>query len=80
VIHHLTRYSDVQRLLEKYQRENGHCKVPQTHPILGPWVRKQRSNRTELSQDCIDKLDSIGLTGLYDHTALRAVGVGMGVT
>ncbi|KAL7514861.1 hypothetical protein ACHAXN_012148, partial [Cyclotella atomus] len=45
--------------LEKYQLENGHCLVPHDHP-LGPWVGRQRSDRTGMSQDRVDKLDRIG--------------------
>ncbi|KAL7502770.1 hypothetical protein ACHAXN_000679, partial [Cyclotella atomus] len=45
--------------LEKYQQENGHCKVPHDHP-LGPWAARQISKQAEMSQDRIDKLDRIG--------------------
>ncbi|KAL7502752.1 hypothetical protein ACHAXN_001230 [Cyclotella atomus] len=47
-------------LLEEYKHEYGDCLVPHDHPILGEWVNTQRSNRTKMSQDRIDKLDSIG--------------------
>ena len=59
MIHHLTQSLCLQAELEKYQLENGHCLVPHDHPV-GPWVGRQRSDRTEMSQDRIDKLDRIG--------------------
>ncbi|KAL3775199.1 hypothetical protein ACHAWO_003815 [Cyclotella atomus] len=47
-------------LLLEYKRVNGYCKVPRNHAVLGPWVMHQRSDRTTMSQNRIEKLDSIG--------------------
>jgi hypothetical protein len=46
--------------------------VPQNHPILGLWVKKQRSNRTDMSQDRINKLDSIGFVWEVDRNEKNA--------
>ena len=60
------------RLLEEFQKENGHCRVPRNHSVddvnLGTWVITQRQNYrnylagkySPLTQERIDQLNSVG--------------------
>jgi len=60
------------QLLQEFQRERGHCRVPRTHSVdnvkLGRWVSNQRSaykrfkdgQRSTMTQERIDQLNSIG--------------------
>lgn len=45
-----------------YKEAEGHCKVPQSHPVLGRWVSKQRQKRKKglLPKGKIKRLDDIG--------------------
>jgi len=55
-------------LLMKYKEEHGNCLVPQTHPQLGSWVKKQREHyenlksgkSSSLTPEKIDLLNQIG--------------------
>ena len=50
--------------IEQYKDEHGHCNVPVGQGQLRRWVSKQRYfyKRGELSQDRIERLESIGFT------------------
>jgi hypothetical protein len=51
-----------------YKDEHGHCQVPQSYPGLGPWVKRQRKEGTQmrrnlksrLTQEKIDTLTAAG--------------------
>ena len=59
------------QLLEKFQAEHGHCRVPLKHSVnnvkLGSWVKKQRQEyqkfekgqKSQITQERIDQLNSI---------------------
>ena len=48
--------------LVQYKAKNGDYNVPRSHGKLGPWVytQRRRYKKNELSQDRIDRLNSIG--------------------
>jgi hypothetical protein len=52
--------------LTEFQRSNGHCRVPYKLVVrgtgLGTWVNLQRQKRGELSEDQINRLDSLGFS------------------
>ena len=69
------------RLLTEFQKENGHCRVPQNHCIdnvrLGRWVSKQRSEykkfkdgkASSMTQERINQLNAIGFKWkVFDRT------------
>ena len=51
-------------VIKKFKDREGHCNVPQNHTEneiqLGQWVKKQRSNKLELSEDHQRRLDELG--------------------
>jgi hypothetical protein len=62
--------------LRAFRQANGHCKVPQRYTVnnLGRWVNNQRASRKrkKLSQERIDKLDSLGFDWGKDHEPPKA--------
>ena len=58
-------------LLEKFNEREGHCRVPTTHFEdgfnLGGWVVTQRSRKSRLTPDKIERLIALGF--VWDHKA-----------
>ena len=52
------------KALQKYKSEHGHCLVPQKYMVgeirLGQWLNSQRNRKGSLTQDRIERLNSIG--------------------
>mmetsp|Transcript_28462 Transcript_28462/g.37244 ORF Transcript_28462/g.37244 Transcript_28462/m.37244 type:complete len:85 (+) Transcript_28462:1-255(+) len=49
--------------LEKYTQSVGNCSIPEEDfPKLRKWVYRQRADRHNLTQDRIQRLNSIGFT------------------
>ena len=59
--------------LKEFYREKGHSRVPQNHPNsrLANWVRSQKSNRDNLSEDRLEKLKEVGFEFLSDLKSSR---------
>ena len=63
-------------LLVQYKEEHGDCLVPQKHPTLGDWVKRQRreyrrrilGKRGALKDDKLKRLESIGFVFLARKT------------
>ena len=58
--------------LRRYKASKGDCNVPDRfpeYPLLGKWVRYQRTNRHKLSSDRIARLEQIGFDWNPFHTA-----------
>jgi chromosome segregation ATPase len=53
--------------LRAFRQANGHCKVPRSFQTLGKWVNNQRVRIKKLSQEKIDKLDSLGFDWGKNH-------------
>ena len=53
-------------LLQRYERREGHCRVPHKHNEdglnLGFWILNQRNNKDQLSQDRLSRLISLGFS------------------
>eukprot|EP00978_Attheya_sp_CCMP212_P006998 scaffold16358_cov54-Attheya_sp.AAC.4 len=66
-------------MLLEFRAKEGNCLVPQLHPTLGEWVKKQRAayDRTmrggkserQLTPDMIAKLEAIGFVWRLRHTS-----------
>lgn len=48
--------------LRAYQREHGHCQVPQRGSELGRWLKNQRGRKDRLSAERVARLEGIGFT------------------
>jgi superfamily II DNA or RNA helicase len=58
------RWDNWFNLLKRYHKLNGHCRTTQNSQIdghaLGSWVSNQRQIKNQLTQDQIDRLESVG--------------------
>lgn len=63
------RWEQRYRELEAFQREHGHCRIPdqyKANPSLGSWVSIQRENQDKLSADKRTRLDALGFAWRAD--------------